>query len=215
MNKPDHRSETFAEKLLLLDRFGAGQMLAQAADQETPLKAVERLVVPALEEIGKRWEQGSVALAEVYMSSRICEELADQILPPSSAERINRPKIGIALLDDYHALGKMIVCAALRASGYEIQDYGRLTAAELAERICRDSVSIILVSTLMLRSALQVKTLRELLDAAGSPAKIIVGGAPFRFDPELWQEVGADGTGNNAAEAVRAAARFVEELAQC
>jgi methanogenic corrinoid protein MtbC1 len=214
MTAADRSSEIFADKLLVLDRIGAEQMLAEARAQDAPLKAVERLVVPALEEIGKRWEQGSAALAQVYMSSRICEELVDKLLPPSSPERILRPKIGIALLDDYHALGKTIVCAALRASGYELCDYGRLTAPELAERICHDEVKIVLISTLMLRSALQIKQVKILLVAAGSATKIIVGGAPFRFDPELWREVGADATGSNAAEAVRAVARCVEALAQ-
>lgn len=208
------RSSIFVSRLLALDRIGAERLLLEeAAAGSRPLRAVEGLVVPALEEIGRRWERGEAALAQIYMSSRICEELVDQLLPPSSPERISRPKIGIALLDDYHALGKLIVCAALRASGYAVHDYGRLTAPELAETICRDRIGIMLISTLMLRSALQVKKTRGLLDAAGFPVKLIVGGAPFRFDPELWREVGADGTGSNAAEAVRAVARCMEELA--
>ncbi|WP_417915796.1 cobalamin B12-binding domain-containing protein [Candidatus Electronema sp. JC] len=207
------RSSIFVGRLLALDRLGAERLLRKEA-QDRPLRAVEGLVVPALEEIGRRWERGEAALAEVYMSSRICEELVDQLLPPSSPERISRPKIAIALLDDYHALGKMIVCAALRASGYEVCDCGRLTAGELAERTLREQFGILLVSTLMLRSALQVKILRERLSAAGSPVKIIVGGAPFRFDQELWREVGADATGGNAAEAVRAVARCVKELSR-
>jgi methanogenic corrinoid protein MtbC1 len=117
-------------------------------------------------------------------------------------------------LDDYHALGKIIVCAALRASGWDLHDYGRMTAPELAEKVIENQTGILLVSTLMLRSALQIKELRDRLTAAGSPAKIIVGGAPFRFDPELWLEVGADATGNDAAEAVRAVARCMEEFAR-
>ena len=213
MSEADSGSELFADKLLRLDRLGAEQILAEAAAKETPLAAAERLVVPALEAIGSRWERGEAALAEVYMSSRICEELMDQLLPPLSPERISRPKIGIALLDDYHALGKMIICAALRASGYALHDYGRQTAVELAEKIRQDGIGIMLVSALMLRSALQIKRLKELLTVAGLPVKLIVGGAPFRFDPELWREVGADGTGNNAAEAVRAVARCIGELA--
>lgn len=201
----------FAGRLLALDRLGAERMLLKEA-QGSPFRAVECLVVPALEEIGRRWERGGVALAQVYMSSRICEELMEEMLPASSLERIRRPKIAIALLDDYHALGKMIVCAALRASGYAVHDWGRLTAEDLAAQVIRERTGIVLISALMLRSALQVKKVRQLLDAAGSPAKIIVGGAPFRFDPELWREVGADAVGSNAAEAVRAVARCAEEL---
>jgi methanogenic corrinoid protein MtbC1 len=206
-------SLNFADRLLALDRLGAEEMLSQAEGRQ-PLQLIEEMIVPALEEIGRRWERGGTALAQVYMSSRICEELMARFLPPSSPERLRQPKLGIALLDDYHALGKIIVCAALRASGWDLHDYGRMTAPELAEKVIENQTGILLVSTLMLRSALQIKELRDRLTAAGSPAKIIVGGAPFRFDPELWLEVGADATGNDAAEAVRAVARCMEEFAR-
>jgi len=207
------RSLNFADRLLALDRLGAEEMLGQDQGRQ-PLLLIEELIVPALEEIGRRWEQGETALAQVYMSSRICEELMARFLPPFSPERLKQPRLGIALLDDYHALGKIIVCAALRASGWDLHDYGRMTAPELAEKVIEDQIGILLISTLMLRSALQVKELKDRLTAAGSPAKIIVGGAPFRFDPELWLEVGADATGNDAAEAVRAVARCMEGLAR-
>ncbi len=205
-------SRIFADRLLALDRLEAERMFKQETEQHSPVQLIEYLIVPALEDIGRRWEQGETALAQVYMSSRICEELVARFLPLSSPEKINQPKLGIALLDDYHALGKIIVCAALRASGWEFHDYGRMTAPELAERVVQDQISVLLISTLMLRSALQIKELKTLLNAAQSPVKIVVGGAPFRFDPQLWQEVGADATGNNATEAVQAVARCMEEL---
>lgn len=200
----------FADKLVSLDRLGAEKMLHQSLENDAPLQVVENLIVPALEEIGRGWEEGTVALAQIYMGSRICEELVDQFLPSSSPERTSQPNMAIALLDDYHGLGKMIVYAALRASGFELQDYGRLTVTQLVRRICDDSIQVILISTLMLRSALQVKEVKAGLLAAGSPARIIVGGAPFRFDPELWQEVGADGMGTTASEAVKVVTNCME-----
>ena len=46
---------------------------------------MEKLVVPALERIGAGWEQGRVALSQVYMSGRICEELVDTLLIGASS----------------------------------------------------------------------------------------------------------------------------------
>ena len=205
-------SQVFADCLLALDRLEAEQMLHQAKVAHSPLQLIESLVVPALEDIGRRWERGEAALAQVYMSSRICEELVVRLLPLSQPDQIKQPKLGIALLDDYHALGKIIVCVALRSRGWDFHDYGRMTASELAERVVQDKINILLISTLMLRSALQIKELKAALNAAQVSVKIIVGGAPFRFDPKLWQEVGADATGNNATEAVQAVACCMEEL---
>jgi methanogenic corrinoid protein MtbC1 len=206
----NNSNATFTGMLLNLDRLGAEQMLAQAQAQQEkdPLTLIENLIVPALDAIGKGWEKGTIALAQVYMSSRICEELVEQFLPGSSSHRIQQPKMGIALLDDYHALGKVIISAALRASGYALHDYGRLTALELVDQVQKDALDILLISALMLRSALQVRTVKDLLRDAGNATRILVGGAPFRFDPELWKEVGADGMGINALEALKMVGQY-------
>ena len=58
----------FERALLSLDRVAARQILAAADPDSTPLQLAERLVTPALERIGKAWEQGRVALSQVYMS---------------------------------------------------------------------------------------------------------------------------------------------------
>ncbi len=52
----------------------------------------------------------------------------------------------------------------------------------------------------MLPSALKIKELKDKLE--NMDVKIIVGGAPFRFDDQLWREVGADAMCKNASEAV-------------
>ncbi len=206
------QAAAFASQLLQMDRLAAEKILLHSQESNSPLQIVDNLIVPALEEIGMGWENGTVALAQVYMSSRICEELVDSFLPASSPERTSQPKMAIVLLDDYHALGKMIVYAALRASGFELQDYGRLSAEQLIKRICDDSIQVILISTLMLRSALQVKKVKAGLQAAGTKTKIIVGGAPFRFDHKLWQEVGADAMGITAGDAVKSVSDCMEGI---
>jgi methanogenic corrinoid protein MtbC1 len=53
----------------------------------------------------------------------------------------------------------------------------------------------------MLPSALRVKDLREQLDE--KRIQIVVGGAPFRFDSNLWKEVKANYCGHNPADALR------------
>ncbi|MBF0249091.1 MAG: cobalamin-binding protein, partial [Alphaproteobacteria bacterium] len=43
---------------------------------------------------------------------------------------------------------------------------------------------------------------RRLLDETRLRPTIFVGGAPFRFDTQLWREVGADAMGFSATDAV-------------
>jgi methanogenic corrinoid protein MtbC1 len=158
----------------------------------------EDVLVPVLDQIGDRWQRGELSLSQVYMSGRMCEKLLDDI----SAVRPENMKdhgIAVAVLEDFHLLGKRIVCSVLHAAGFLFKDYGPLSLEDLVEKVRADNIRILLVSTLMLSSALRVKLLKERLDALGLEVKLIVGGAPFRFDPNLWREVNADATSVSAS----------------
>ena len=112
-----------------------------------------------------------------------------------------KTRIGIAVLEDQHTLGKKLVSLMLTAQGYSLIDLGQgLTAEELAKKVEEHHIDILLVSCLMYSAALQVKPLMELV---GDSVQVIVGGAPFRLDPELWKTVGAHGYGANASDALR------------
>ena len=204
--------ENLDSSLLSVDLLAVEAILTRPYPRISANDLVERLVVPVLDRIGSGWESGKVSLSQVYMSGRICEEVVDLILPPTHIKRLSQPKMAIVTLEDYHVLGKRIVYSTLRASGFELENYGRMDGEELAEHVIRDQVKILLVSVLMLPSALRVKDLRAQLDRSGTAVKIVVGGAPFRFDHQLWREVGADAFGETATEAVEIIKRIIEEI---
>lgn len=203
MAELEKSSEEFEGALLMLDRLKAKEILAELADEWRSVQIVDSVVVPAMERIGSGWEMGEIALSQYYMTGRICEEAVGEILPPGSADRKFHPEIAIAVLEDFHGLGKRVVKAIFDSAGYEIRDYGVGVSVEnVVRRVKEDDVKMLLLSVLMLRSALRVKTLREQLKAEGLDVKIVVGGAPFNFDQELWKEVGADATAKNASAAI-------------
>lgn len=202
----------FYDSLKAMDRLVALGIADEAAADG--LAFVESAVVPALERLGEDWERGAVALSQVYMGGRIAEDVVDRILPPTSPQRIHQPPMAIAVLEDYHLLGKRIVYSALRAAGFELQDFGGgLSPEALADKAAAAGIRILLVSTLMFPSALRVGRVRRLLNERGSSVKIVVGGAPFRFDARLWTDVGADAMGAGAGEAVAIVRRLMEEVA--
>lgn len=191
----------FEQALLSLDRLAARRLVAEAAAVMTPMELVEQVIVSSLTSIGQAWERGNAALSQVYMSGRICEELVDGILPPGDPQRKDQPPMAVAALDDYHLLGKRIVYSVLRANGFELKDYGRVTAGEVIFKAKNDKIRVLLISTLMLHSALRVRDVVAGLKKEGLNVKVIVGGAPFRFDEQLWREVEADAMGYSASDA--------------
>lgn len=200
----------FSGALLSLDPLTARDALSACRDRGGDWTA---LPSAAMEFVGRGWETGEHSLAQVYMAGRIGEELLDEFLPPEGRKPRPAPRTAIAVLEDRHMLGKRVVASMLRASGFALEDFGATDTASLAGRAAADGIEVLLVSTLMLTSALKVRELRARLDRLRPGVKIMVGGAPFLFDRALWQEVGADAMGASPAEAAAFLARAGEMAA--
>jgi methanogenic corrinoid protein MtbC1 len=206
----DEWGQAFERALLAMDRVGARETLMVAAQSVGVLDASEQVITPALEHIGDDWERGGVSLAQLYMAGRIAEQIVGEVLPQSVPGDGEAPQIAIAVLEDQHALGKRLVLSALRSSGHAVADYGLgVSVQRLVERCYDDQPRILLISTLMLPAALHVHDVVDQLALSGSRPVVLVGGAPFRLDPELWREVGADGVGRNSTEAIQLVDRFL------
>lgn len=203
-------TQGFLEALLAMDRILASQRLHEALLQQGRMQALEGLVVPAMERIGNSWEQGQLALAQVYMAGRICEEAVEAILPQPLQIQDGPPQIGLAVFEDQHQLGKRIVASVIKSAGYRVRDYGHgLGAEELAAKALEDRVPVLMVSVLMFHSALHLNHLKRLLLQAPNPPVLIAGGAPFRFDPALGRQVEVDEVGISATDALRFARMYL------
>lgn len=202
----------FQDALENLDRVAAEAVFQEALSRMAPIAAVEGVVVPALEGLGRDWDLGRVALSQIYLSGCFCEELVERVLPPSDPDRKQQPRSAIVVLSDYHMLGKRIVYSVMRAGGFELFDYGRMDVEALVARARADRIRVLLISVLMLPSALKVREVCRRLKEAEPQVKVAVGGAPFLFDENLWREVGADAMGRRAADAVDIVEGWMGEL---
>lgn len=204
------RDVHFQDALLSSNAAEAEAILKEALQNLSIIEFVEEVVMPALDHIGSGWERGEYALSQVYMSGRICEGLLDKYILDQDKQRKVRPKMAIALLNDYHALGKKIIYSVLRAGGYDLLDYGRMEPEELIRKAEEDQLELLLISVLMYSSALQVAEVMKGLKKCCPEMKIAVGGAPFRLDRELWKEVGADQVGYTSADAFNIVKAYME-----
>ncbi len=202
MKPMDNILNDFTDALLEFDTQKAGEILTETYQKNNSSFSVE-LIVSSLKDIGERWENGDLALSQIYMTGRICEELVENLLPDTSTSQTIIPEIAITTLGDYHLLGKKIVASVLRASGFNIIDFGHgIDTDTLVNKVIENKIKILLVSTLMLHSALLVKDVRAKLNKANYPVKILVGGAPYIFDNLLYKQVEADAMGKSPTEAI-------------
>ncbi|MBU4542270.1 MAG: cobalamin-dependent protein [Firmicutes bacterium] len=148
--------------------------------------------------------------AQQQQSFEAVEQIISRMLPEFRRDRKNSPKIGIGVLIDHHALGKRIVKAVVQAEGFEIFDFGDgLSVEEIVDKTMAYRIDVLLVSTLMLPSALKVKEIRQQFDHRKIKTWLIVGGAPFRLDSSLWLQVGADADGKNGTAVIPMIERLV------
>jgi len=192
--------DALTEALLVMESTRADAVLRGAVDDRGERIPPDVLVCEALERIGQEWERGEASLSQVYLAAKACEGLLRALAPPEPAGVAG--DIALVVFEDRHALGAQLVRSALRCAGIEPSYWGSLSAAATTARALADRPSVLLVSTLMLRAALLVGPMVKELRAAGLTTAVIVGGAPFRFDPSLWREVGADAMGRTAADAI-------------
>jgi methanogenic corrinoid protein MtbC1 len=193
------RAEAFKHALLAAD-WKEARRLVVLTEAVSRLSSME-MISKALSTIGAGWQMGECSLSQVYMSGRICEELVNAFADDPDMQHKNHPPIAIATLDPHHLLGKQIVYSVLRASGYSIKDYGCISCDELVDRVKADGIKVLLLSALMLPSALKIREVTTQLKLQHLDVKVIVGGAPFLFDSQLWKDVQADAMGRSASEA--------------
>lgn len=171
--------------------------LAQGMSAED---VVFRVVIPAVEEMMSLIAKDPDAnLAQHFMTAQIAAEVTEKMLgkfrhPP---EIVGRVVIGTAH-GDLHSLGKRIVMGCLKALMVEVFDLGVNVPAErfVDEALAQDA-QVIAISAMMVHSATGengCRKVRQILRERGLEKRfrVVVGGAPYRFDPELYKTVGAD-----------------------
>ena len=164
--------------------------------------------------LGELWERGEVPLTSLYVSSKIAEHLVttqfESELPVSEERRV--VIILGTMKDDYHTLGKLIVKRFL-SPFFDVHDIGSNVEPEVfIESAKQNEADIIAVSALMMNSVYQIPNLRELIDSTEWKRKplLIVGGAPFSVNPNLFSEVGADDFIDSAVYAAKKISEIME-----
>ena len=193
---------------------------AALADGMTAEDIVFKVVIPAVEEMMSNITKDPDAnLAQHFMTAQIAAEVTEKMLlkfehPP---EIIGRVVIGTAR-GDLHSLGKRIVMGCLKALMVDVTDLGVNVPAEkfVDEAIARDA-QVIAVSAMMVHTATGdggARRVRQILQERGLEKrfKLVVGGAPYRFDNELYKTVGADGWASDGVNAGRVIIDLIKEV---
>lgn len=184
---------------------------AAAALLETlrPLEVVDGYIIPALDEVGKGFEEKTIFLPQLLMSAEAAgaafEQVRSRLSPSDNAKRV---KVVIATVKgDIHDIGKNIVATLLRNYGFTVYDLGRDVPPErVLEEARRTGAEIVGLSALMTTTVPAMKETVELIKRELPSVKTAVGGAVL--NEEYAAMIGADKYCRDAMETVR----YAEEL---
>jgi methanogenic corrinoid protein MtbC1 len=193
--------DAYNEAVFDTDRDRALDVIHQAVnDGISPEDIVFQVVIPAMELMIKSISEDFDAnLAQHFMASQIASQVTDEMVAKfqKSPEIIGSVILGTSH-GDMHTLGKRIVTGCLRSLMIDVVDLGVNVAPEkfVDEAVAHNS-SIIAISSMMMhtaRSDLGCTKVREILKQRGleDKIKLVVGGAPYRWDPNLYKIVQAD-----------------------
>ena len=189
-------------------------LVQEGLDKGLPARALlDDGLVAGICEVGEMFRRGEVYLPEMMLAAEAWQAGMDILEPlmkgQSQAEAKGTVVIG-TVKGDIHALGKKIVSTMLKTAGFEVIDLGVDVAASRFVTAASDArADVIAVCALMTTTMPQQKQVIEHLVAAGrrSDFFVMVGGASTT--PAWATEIGADGHGETAADAVALAEEYV------
>ena len=181
-----------------------------------PAEIIEKGMSPGMKEVGERFARYEIYLPEMMMAAEAWEAAMKVIEPKIVEAGGERKKVGKVVLGtvagDIHSIGKNIVGAMLKMSGFEVYDLGiDVPASRFVTKAEEVGADVIAASALMSTTMTQQKNIIEHLNARGVRAKyaLLVGGGSTTQD---WAtEIGADGYGRTAGDATALALQVVSK----
>jgi corrinoid protein of di/trimethylamine methyltransferase len=176
-----------------------------------PSELVQKYMIPAMDEVGKRFECNDYFVPELLIAARAMKTSLALITPylaKSGAEPLGRVVIG-TVQGDLHDIGKNLVASMLEGGGFQVVDLGvNVSPQKFVEAAQEKEGTIVALSALLTTTMTMMKTVIDALSQAGirSKTRVMIGGAPIT--QQYADEIGADGFTDNAGTAVALARKL-------
>ncbi|MEE8570459.1 MAG: corrinoid protein [Candidatus Bathyarchaeia archaeon] len=206
-----------ADSILSFEEEVAKSAAQEALDAGVdPLKALEKGLKVGIDIVGEKFSRDELFLPHLLMAADALNAAVSVLKKNIPLEAINKMRVGTIVIatvkDDIHDVGKNIVSALLSASGFEVHDLGKdVNVALIVDKAVAVDADIIMASALMTTTMRRQRGIIEELEFKGIRGQflVMVGGGPTTQEWAI--EIGADGYGKNAAEAIAVAKKLMEK----
>jgi corrinoid protein of di/trimethylamine methyltransferase len=206
MSEPQTDLKRLYDAILSGDANTAKEVTQAAlAEGVEPQNLVMEYMVPAMDEVGNKFECNEYFVPELLIAARAMKnslELLRPLLAEKGVEPVGRVVIG-TVKGDLHDIGKGLVASMLEGGGFEVIDLGVDVPPEKFVAAARENnADIIALSALLTTTMTGMKSVLEALTESGirEQVKVIIGGAPVT--QQYCDSIAADGYSATASGAV-------------
>jgi 5-methyltetrahydrofolate--homocysteine methyltransferase len=199
--------EAIYEAVLIGDAGTTETEVQAALDAGTPPEDVlYKACIPAMEEVGRLFEEGEKFVPEMLISARAMQTamgLLKPLLLEADIKTVGTVVVG-TVAGDLHDIGKNLVGMMLEGSGFEVIDLGTdVGPQQFVDAVREHEPQVIGMSALLTTTMPSMGATIEALKEAGlrGDVKVMIGGAPITQD--FANKVGADGFAPDASSASR------------
>ena len=187
-------------------REKAAVLTEKLLETEQPLDIVSSRIIPALDIVGRGFEQKTMYLPQLLMSAEASQCAFEKIkakMKETPGQSVSRGSFVIATVrGDIHDIGKNIVKLILENYGFDVCDLGKDVPPEtIADKVEELHCGLVGLSALMTTTVPAMEETIKLLRKRASYAKVIVGGAVLT--QEYADSIGADFYAKDAMATVR------------
>ncbi len=157
-------------------------------------------MIPAMREMGDKFSKNEIYVPEMLIAARAMQAglaIVEPLLSATGHEPLGKVAVG-TVKGDLHDIGKNLVVIMLKGAGYEVDDLGVNCDVDKFKEAVSNGAEAVLLSALLTTT---MPYMKEVVDGIASAAKVVIGGAPVTDD--YAKEIGADGYGSDANEAVK------------
>ena len=183
----------------------AHHITAELVKDKAPLDIINEELIPALDQVGKGFEKGTVFLPQLLMSADAAKiafaVLKDELAKSGESEQAKDKVILATVKGDIHDIGKNIVKVLLENYSFDVIDLGKdVPPEEIVETAIKEDVRLVGLSALMTTTVVSMEETIRQLRKKKPECKVMVGGAVLNQD--YSDMIGADFYGKDAMQSV-------------